>query len=252
MTGAATLDGTTAIVTGASSGIGRATAVRLASAGARVLAVGRDKDRLAKTCDGLAGVLPCSADLLDSESPTAVVEEAITHFDRIDVVVNNAGDFMPTPMGHITKAVCDSIFAINVIAPTMLTQAAAPWLRQTRGCIVNVTSTYGHKAVVGASVYAASKAALEHLTRCWALELAPDGVRVNAVAPGPTETPMLSRLLPASQVEKVKQREIAAIPLGRRGEADEIAEWIASCVGTHASWVTGQIIDVDGGLGIAS
>jgi NAD(P)-dependent dehydrogenase (short-subunit alcohol dehydrogenase family) len=128
-------------------------------------------------------------------------------------------------------------------------KAALPHLQASRGAIVNVSSTYGHRPIVGGGHYAASKAALESLTRSWALELAPDHIRVNAVAAGPTESEALtSSGLPAEVVEQIKADEAARIPLGRRGDPDELAAWIVRLSDSRTAWVTGQVLTVDGGL----
>jgi len=118
--------------------------------------------------------------------------------------------------------------------------------------IVNVSSTFGHKAGAMLSHYGASKAALEHLTRCWAVELAPKGIRVNCIAPGPTKTSALVGMLGLSpqEAEAVEEQERTQIPLGRRGTAEEVANWIVTLAGPMADWVTGQVIGVDGGLGL--
>jgi NAD(P)-dependent dehydrogenase (short-subunit alcohol dehydrogenase family) len=143
------------------------------------------------------------------------------------------------------------IFATNVLGPTMLVQAALPHLERSRGAVINISSTYGHKAAPLISHYAASKAALEHLTRCWALELAARGIRVNAVAPGPTETEALASFgLSRSEVEEIQRRETEMIPLGRRGVTEEIARWIVRLASPEEDWITGQVIAVDGGLSL--
>lgn len=142
------------------------------------------------------------------------------------------------------------IFAVNVIGPSLLATAALPHLTAARGAIVNVSSTFGHKAAAGLSHYAASKAALEHMMRCWALELAPAGVRVNAVAAGPTETEFLAERMQLSpeQVAHVKKEEAGRIPMGRRGVPEDVAPWIVALAAPDAAWVTAQVITVDGGL----
>jgi NAD(P)-dependent dehydrogenase (short-subunit alcohol dehydrogenase family) len=152
----------------------------------------------------------------------------------------------------VTVAQIEPILAVNVLAPSLLAAAALPHLATTRGTIVNISSTFGHRPAVGLSHYAASKAALEQLTRCWALELAPQGIRVNAVAPGPTESEALARMmsLSAAQAMTVKEQERQRIPLGRRGEPHEIASWIVRLADPTSEWVTGQVIAVDGGLGL--
>ena len=138
-------------------------------------------------------------------------------------------------------------------APACLPRRRFPTWRRRRDRIVNVSSTFGSKPVAGLSHYAASKAALDHLTRCWALELAPQGVRVNAVAAGPTETGALTGMMGLSpeQAEAVKERERERIPLKRRGNPEEVARWIVSLADPASDWVTGQVITVDGGLGIS-
>jgi NAD(P)-dependent dehydrogenase (short-subunit alcohol dehydrogenase family) len=243
------LAGAVVIVTGAGSGIGRATARAFARAGAHVLAVGRRAHALDETVAGHAGIAVLSADLRAPEAPQDVVDAATERWGRLDVLVNNAGATAMMPLADTTADGIDKLLGLNVTAPSLLASAALPHLLRSKGSIVNVSSTYGHRPLPGAAHYAASKAAVEQLTRSWALELAPGGVRVNAVAPGPTESQALSAAgLPDSVVEQIKRDEAARIPLGRRGEPAEVAPWIVRLADPAATWLTGQVLAVDGGL----
>ncbi|MGH3238920.1 MAG: SDR family NAD(P)-dependent oxidoreductase [Spirillospora sp.] len=243
--------GRVVIVTGAGSGIGRATAHLFATAGARVLGVGRREDALDATAADHPEIAVHPADLRTPTASPEVVDAAITRWGRLDVLVNNAGATSLMPLAETTSDAITALFALNVTAPSLLASAALPHLRQTGGTIVNVSSTYGHRPLPGAAHYAASKAALEHLTRSWALELAADGVRVNAVAPGPTESEALSAAgLPDATVEQIKKEEAARIPLGRRGDPSEVATWILRLADPRTTWLTGQILSVDGGLNL--
>jgi NAD(P)-dependent dehydrogenase (short-subunit alcohol dehydrogenase family) len=238
-----------AIVTGAGSGIGRATAIALAEQGVRVLGVGRRAEALRRTAELAPAVEPFAADLRDREAPAAAVRRAVDLWARVDIVVNNAGSTIRADLDTVRAEQVDELLAIHVLAPTLLTQAALPWLRETRGCVVNVSSTFGHRPSPGSAHYGAAKSALEHLTRTWALELAGQGVRVNAVAPGPTESEVLiASGLSTEQAESLKAQQRQRIPLGRRGEAGEIAEWILRLATPGPGWITGQVITVDGGL----
>jgi NAD(P)-dependent dehydrogenase (short-subunit alcohol dehydrogenase family) len=238
------------IVTGGGAGIGRAAALRFAAQGAQVIITGRRAEPLKAIAREHPDIDFIVADAASAEAASQTVATAIERFGRLDVLVNNAGAGAILPLAQAGAEQIAHIFAVNVFGPSLLATAAIPHLKAVRGNIVNISSTFGHKAAAALSHYAASKAALEHLTRCWALELAADGVRVNAVAAGPTETDFLvERMgLSSEQAEAVKTDERGRIPLGRRGTPDEVAHWIVSLASPAGAWMTGQIVTVDGGL----
>ncbi len=237
------------VVTGAGSGIGRATAAAFAGAGAHVLAVGRRASALAGTAGLHPSIATHPADLRDPQAAEAVVTAVHRLWGRLDVVVNNAGVFAAMPLSALDPTAVGEILSTNVLAPGFLAKAALPSLRRARGAVVNVSSVLGHRPAPEAAYYGASKAALEHLTRSWALELASSGVRVNAVAPGPAESEALAASgLDADTIEDIKREETARIPLGRRGTPEDVATWIVRLADPDATWLTGQVLTVDGGL----
>ncbi|MBR1121144.1 SDR family oxidoreductase [Bradyrhizobium lablabi] len=241
------------IITGGSSGIGRAAALRFAGQGYKVLITGRRPGPIEETMSEHANIAGTMADSASAEDAKRTIAKALDSWGRIDALVNNAGAGAILPLADTTAERITDIFSVNVLGPSLLASAALPHLKETRGTIINISSTFGHKPAAGLAHYSASKAALEHLTRCWALELAPLGIRVNAVAPGPTESGALTGMmgLSAEQAAAVEEQERASIPLGRRGVPNDIAEWIVQLAGPASQWMTGQVIAIDGGLGLA-
>ncbi|MFD7977688.1 SDR family NAD(P)-dependent oxidoreductase [Streptomyces sp. NPDC059071] len=236
------------VVTGAGTGIGRATARAFARQGATVVAVGRRPGPLDETAEGFPGIRPLVADITAQGAPQDVVRAAVDTYGRLDVLVNNAGIAGGGPLGTLDREVIGPLVETNLVAPVLLTQAAVPALEASRGVVVNVTTTVGQRGWPGNSVYPATKSGLETLTRCWAVELAPRGIRVVAVAPGAIETPIADNMgLSEEQREAVRKWQLAHVPLGRIGRPEEVAWAITALAAPDAAYLTGTVLPVDGG-----
>jgi NAD(P)-dependent dehydrogenase (short-subunit alcohol dehydrogenase family) len=240
------------VVTGASSGIGRATAEAFARAGGAVVLVGRsdqglgDVERTILEEGGRARA--CPADLTDDHAPDRIVAAAVEGFGGLDVLVNAAGIIASGTLETTDDAAWDLMMALNLRAPFRLMRAAAPHLRVRKGSVVNVSSVNGLRAFPGVLAYCVSKAGVDHLTRCAALEMAPYGVRVNAVNPGVTVTNLHKRGgMDETAYAAFLERSKTTHPLGRAGEADEVASLILFLASDRAANMTGETIPIDGG-----
>jgi NAD(P)-dependent dehydrogenase (short-subunit alcohol dehydrogenase family) len=237
-----------AIVTGASSGIGRATALAFGRAHASVVAVGRDASALDQVAAAIDGCKVVCADVTADDAAARVVGAAVEAFGGIDVLVNAAGIIGSGGVETTSDQLWDAMFGINVRAPFRLMREAAPHLVARRGAIVNVSSVTGLRAFPGLAAYCASKSAVDQLTRCAALDLAPKGVRVNAVNPGVVVTNLHRRSgMAEEQYAKFLERSKETHPVGRPGQPEEIAELILFLASERSGWITGETIAIDGG-----
>ena len=246
------LEGKVAIVTGATSGIGRATALRFGEAGARVAAVGRKQAELSAICkeiNKLGGkALAIRADVTVKPIARRIVTEALDKFGALDILVNAAGHISNGTIETTTMAEWDAMMNVNLRAVFNLMQQCVPHLEARRGNIVNVSSVTGLRAFPGVLAYCVSKAGLDQLTRCAALELAPKGIRVNAVNPGVVVTEIHKRGgMTEEAYEAFLERSKQTHPVGRVGSAREVAELILYLASERAAWITGVTYSIDGG-----
>lgn len=239
------LDGKVALVTGGSAGIGLETARRFAAEGAQVYLTGRRKDAVdaaVADIDGdVTGVVGDVADLASLDALYATIAE---RSGRLDVLVANAGGGQVVGLADITEEHFDTTFDTNVKGSVFTVQKALPLL-QDGASVILVSSVAGIKGLAGVSVYAATKAAIRNFARSWAIELAPRGIRVSALCPGPVETPGLVGF--ASQVPSDEAAATISIPMGRVGDAKEIAAAALFLASSESSFLTGSDLLVDGG-----
>jgi pteridine reductase len=238
------------LVTGAAKRVGAAIARRLHRAGASLTLHYNASEREAHALQSelnlqrAQSVMLVQADLLDTAGVAEIVKTCVDHFGSLDALVNNASAFYPTPVGKISAADWDKLIGANLKAPLFLIQAAAPHLKKSAGCIVNITDIHAERPLKNYVVYSIAKAGLAGLTRSLARELAPE-VRVNGVAPGPIAWPE-----DGSFDEVTRQRVISHTLLRRMGEPDDIARAVYYLI-AEAPYVTGQIIAVDGGRSVS-
>jgi NAD(P)-dependent dehydrogenase (short-subunit alcohol dehydrogenase family) len=246
------LAGKAVMVTGATSGIGRAVARRFAEAGAAVVAIGRNQSALEETKQeiGRAGGVPLTfaADVTNTDEVESVLDRTIGELSRLDVLVNAAGHISSGTIENTTLPAWDAMMNVNLRAVFHLMNLCTPHLIETKGNVVNVSSVTGLRSFPGVLAYCVSKAGLDQLTRCAALELAPKGVRVNAVNPGVVVTEIHKRGGMADDAyDKFLKHSETTHPLGRVGEASEIAELVFFLASEKAEWITGATYSIDGG-----
>ncbi len=243
------MTGKVAVVTGASRGIGRAVAERFARDGARVVVnYARSGDQAEQVVAGIrewgGEAIAVRADMGRPEQIAQLFEQTTERFGRLDVLVNNAGAYDAHRLERSDEAHYAALFDVNVRGVLLASREAARRFGETGGRIINISSGAARAAVPGGAVYAASKAAVEALTRCHAAELGPRGITVNAVAPGFTESDMLDVALPA----EARDGMIALTALGRLGRPEDIADVVAFLTSDDARWITGETIGASGGL----
>lgn len=247
-----TLSGKALLVTGAGSGIGAATAVRAAAEGASVAILGRRSERLARTAERIrsqatGSVITIQADVSKPADVDRAVDVVLDRFGGVDGLVNNAGVGRFAPVDKADLNDLQLMLDIHLRGPVQLIQRCLPSLRDRGGSVVNVTSVAGVLAAPNRSFYGASKAAVNHLTRSLAKELAPI-VRVNGVLPGPVDTPIYDDLdLTDDEMAKFRADLEAMTPLGRFGQPHEVARWVCALLDDASGWVTGVLLPIDGG-----
>jgi NAD(P)-dependent dehydrogenase (short-subunit alcohol dehydrogenase family) len=238
------------LITGGLTGIGRASAVAFAKKGAKVVVAGRRDEAgkaLAEELRSLGAEAEfINADVRKDDDVRALVDQTVELFGRLDVAVNNAGtEGRPSPITDQTADSYAQTFDTNVLGVILSMKHEVRVMQgQGTGSIINISSTYGHEGAAGASVYVGSKHAVEGITKSVALELAQSGIRVNGVAPGPTDTGMLTRF---TGTPDKKSALVTEVPMGRLGLSEELADAIVFIASDEASFITGHILNVDGG-----
>lgn len=240
-------EGKVSVVTGGSSGIGEAIAKRFAKEGAKVLITGRNEEPLKKAADSTEGIDYLVLDMTAADAPQKVLDTLNDKYNgQLDILVNNAGWYPIQPLSEITEASCDAAFDLDVKAVVLLAAKLLPLVKKSKGSIINMSSVGKEHPAPNISLYGAAKAAVENLTKSWANELAGEGVRVNAIAPGAVETSIWN--VPGAtqeQMDEKLKRVEAGIPMKRFGKPDKAANAANFLASNEASYVSGSIYGVD-------
>ena len=249
------LEGKVAIVTGAASGIGRASAERFAAEGARVVIADLDESGAREAAEAITGdggeATHVRVDVTRADDTDAMVSAAVERYGSLDVLFNNAGlATASVPVEDTAESVWDAAMAVNVKGVFLCSRAAAPALRRGGGSIIVTSSIMGVRARPGYTAYAAAKAAAIQLARTLALEMASDGVRVNCLAPVATDTPMLGTFIGDRDVDEGRSAFVSSIPLGRLALPADVAEAALFLASDESAFITGTVLPVDGGRGI--
>lgn len=245
------LDGKVAVVTGGSSGIGKGIALLYAEEGADVVIVSRSEENLKEVCKlNENKITYVAGDITKEETVKNIVEYVTKKFGKLDILVNNAGCSTIKPITQIKMEDYDKVFNLDVRALFHLTIEFLPFIIKSKGNIINISSIASSHRAPNLSLYCGSKGAVDNFTRCWALELAKDGVRVNGIAPGAVETNIFNVMgLPPEHVQKFKDEAKSHIPCGRIGLPEDIAKVALFLVSDESYYINGAIIPVDGATG---
>lgn len=252
------LTGKVALVTGGGSGIGRSVALALAEAGCSLAISGRRLEVLERTAEEIraCGVtaVPIEGDVSRLDDARAMVERTVDELRGLHVLVNNAGVAAAGPFDEVTEEQVHALVDIDLKGPIFVLHAALPHLRRQResggAVVINVSSSVTLMALKNYAVYSAAKAGVDMLTRCLALELAADRIRVNAVCPGVVETPIFTTMMPEEAARQHLEAADEFVPLGRRGQPLDIARAVVFLASEEAAWITGAVLPVDGGLSL--
>jgi len=241
------------LITGGSSGIGKGIAFYFYSKGWQVLITGRDQKKLDDILIEMPQINTVVYDNLQNQDHKNIVKFIKDKWDgKLDILVNNAGHVELGTLDEITSASMENMYKSHLVSPTLLTSACLPFLTENKGQILNISSSVGIKAYAQTTAYGSAKAALNMITKIWALELAPKGIRVNAVAPGPTDTEILQKAgFDQENIKAIHESEKAAIPLQRRGQVSDIVAQAALLLNSGSDWTTGVILAADGGVSIS-